>query len=160
MEGHGQRVDVHANNGSSFHLEILGYEFPESVDEGSDSNWLIVYMATSIPQGRWFVTEPCLLTDEVKRLADWFDAVASHMQTEDEIGFTEPNLWFQIVKQARGTRYLRIHFGIECLPPWANRTEFGTEEVFAEFPLSEIDLHTAAEALRSQLSLYPQRTTN
>ncbi len=146
-------MNLHASNGSSFHLNIIGYEFPEQEQD----DWLTIYMAVELPQGSWSVTDPFLQTYEVKSLSDWFEAVAAQTQTENEIGFTEPNLSFDLIKTTYGARCLRIHFAIECLPPWAHRTKYGTEDVFADFPLSEIDLRAAAEALRSQLKLYPQR---
>jgi len=152
-------MDIHAANGSSFHLKVVSYEFPEQEDEKWDSNWLKIHMAVRLPQGSWSVTTPFLLTYEIEDLANWFDDVVTHTQTENEIGFTEPNLSFDVIKTTHGAICLRIHFAIECLPPWANRTKYGTEDVFADFPLSEIDLRSAAEALRSQLTLYPQRAT-
>ncbi len=156
-------MDIQGSNGSSFHLEIVGYQFPQIVTEKWDSNWLNIRMAVSVPQGAWTVTDPFLLTYEVKELADWFDGIAAQKtEQEDEIGFTEPNLWLEVTKLPDGARCLRIHFAIECLPPWANRSRSGrgTEDVFVDFPLSDIDLHRAAESLRSQLSPFPQRAAH
>jgi hypothetical protein len=150
-------LDLKARNGSSFHLELVGYEYPQIYLDRWDSNWLRIYMAVTLPEGSWSITFPFLLTFEVEHLADWFDAVAVHTQSENEIGFTEPNLSFDVIETTQGALSLRIHFAIECLPPWVDRTKHGTEDVFADFSLSEIDLRAAAEALRSQLKLYPQR---
>lgn len=153
-------MDIRADNGSSFHLKVLGYQFPEKEDEEWDSNWLMIYMVVAHPQGEWSVTDPFLLTYEVKELADWFDALSAHMQTENEIWFVEPNLRFEAIYLDDRESYLRVHFAIECLPPWARKGENGTEDVFADFYLADIDLQAAAESLREQLSLYPQRTTH
>lgn len=150
-------MDIRADNGSSFHLNVLGYQYPEIDNEEWDSNWLRMHMAVSVPQGSWSVADPFLLTYEVKRLADWLDAVTNDTEAENEIGFTEPNLWFEVIDAMGRGKYLRAHFAIECLPPWAASNEHGTEDIFAEFSLSSIDLHTAADSLRYQLSVYPQR---
>jgi hypothetical protein len=150
-------MDFNPENGSSFHLEVLGYQYPDIENEVWDSDWLRLYMAASLPQGAWSVTNSFLLTFEVKSLADWLDAVATNMQAQNEIGFTEPNLSFEVINPTGIERSLRVHFAIECLPPWARRSEYGTEDVFADFSLSDIDLHAAAESLRFELSLYPQR---
>ena len=115
-------------------------------------------MSASTPQGSWSVVNPFLLTYEVKELADWFEAVATHTQTENEIGFTEPNLSFDLITHEGGAEYLRVNFAIECLPPWADRSGQRMEEVYIDFPLSEVDLHAAARSLTAQLALYPQRT--
>jgi hypothetical protein len=149
-------MEIRSENGSSFHLKIIGYQFPD-IENGEDSNWLMVYMAGSLPQGAWSVTDPFLLTYEVKRLADWLDAVDAETQAEDEIVFVEPNLWFEVINPTGRERYLRVHFDLECLPPWASGSEHETEDVFADFRCRTLDLHAAAEALRFQLSRYPQR---
>ncbi|MEO8288130.1 MAG: hypothetical protein ABI670_17010 [Chloroflexota bacterium] len=151
-------MDIRADNGSSLHLEIVGYEFPDMDNVAWDSNWLRIHMSVTLPEGAWSITHPFLLTQEVKDLADWFDAVDAHVQAEKEIGFVEPNLSFDVIYGANKESYLRVHFAAECLPPWARKSEYGTEDVFADLPLSEIDLHAAADSLRHQLSIYPQRT--
>ena len=152
-------MDIHGADGSAFQLKVVGYQFPQVVDDGWDSNWLRIYMSVTLPQGSWSVSDPFLTTFEVKSLANWFDSIVDHTQTEQEIGFTEPNLSFAITETASGIPCLRIHFAIECLPPWVDRTNSRSEGVFADFPLSEIDLRSAAAALRSELQLYPQRTS-
>src|ERR1700738_540527 len=78
----GLTMDISAGDGSSFHLKLVGYQFPEKVNEEWDSNWLIIYIAMNLPQGAWSVTDPFLLTYEVRSLADWFDAIASNWQAE------------------------------------------------------------------------------
>ncbi|MFL5734648.1 MAG: hypothetical protein ACJ78Q_15915 [Chloroflexia bacterium] len=153
-------MDISRGDGSSLQLKIAGYQFPEVANNEWDSNWLMTHLAVTLPQGSWSVTDPFLLTYEVGHLADWFDAIAAHEQTENEIGFIEPNLWFEVTNPTGGESCLRVHFGLECLPPWAVRSGRGAQDVFADFPLSEIDLHAAAESLRSQLNLYPQRAAH
>ena len=153
-------MDIRTDNGSSVYLEVLGYQFPDKANEEWDSNWLTIYMAVTIPKGTWSVSQSFLLTYELGLIADWFDAVADHTQVENEIGFVEPDLWFEVINPTGTELYLRVHFGGDCMPPWIDRSERWAEDVFADFSLSEIDLHAAAESLRSQLRLYPQRTAH
>jgi hypothetical protein len=150
-------VYLNGNDGITFKLEIVDYQFPDEEYEEYDSNWLLVRVSASLPAGAWTVTDPCLLTYEVARLADWLDAVATGSEAANETGFVEPNLWFQVVRPGTGESCLRVYFELECRPPWAYRREAFGSDLFAEFALSDIDLHHAAESLRAQLSLYPQR---
>jgi hypothetical protein len=150
-------MDLRAENNSSFHLRIVGYQFPENEQDEWDSNWLRIHMAVVLPQGDWSLTEPFLLTYEVSRIADWFDAIADHAQAANELEFVEPNLRFEVMNLADKATYLRVHFGLECLPPWVGKNEHGTGDVFADFRVSNINLHETAESLRLQLSLYPRR---
>jgi hypothetical protein len=159
-------MNISSHNGNSFQLKIIGYEFPEMENEEWDSNWLRICMAANLPHGEWSVTQPFLLTYEVMRLANWFDAVSTGTQAENEIHFVEPNLSFELIDLNRREASLRIYFAMECLPPraqleldipWAQGSEQAKADVYTDFPLSDIDLHAAAESLRSQLKLYPQR---
>lgn len=151
-------MHLRGSDGTSVEIEIAGYQFPEAVEEEYDSNWLMVRLSASLPQGSWTVTDPFLLTYEVARLADWLDTVAQGSETTSEIGFIEPSVWFQVVRPTTGQDCLRIYFDLECRPPWAYKREADSNDVFAEFALSDINLRQAAESLRAQLSVYPQRT--
>jgi hypothetical protein len=158
--GRRKTMDIYADSDTSFHLKVLGYEFPDKEHEEWDSNWLRIHMAATLPQGAWSVSQPFLLTFEVERLADWLAAVSTGMQAKNEIHFVEPNLAFELIETNHGKASLRIHFAMECLPPWEQRSEQARADVYADFPLSAIDLHAAAKALRSQLRTFPQRATH
>ena len=150
-------MNLKAPNGSSFRLKLVGYQYPEITNDEFDSNWLNVRIDVTLPMGSWSATAPALLAQEVQLLADWLDYVAARTQNEDETGFTEPNLWFKIIRHANENRILRVHFEIEYRPPWARSHVFGIDEYFAEFALSDADLHQAATSLRTQLAQYPPR---
>lgn len=143
-------------NGSSFHLQIAGYEFPET-QSGYDANWLLIRITATLLEGTWTVTDPSLLTYEVAELVSWLESFAANTHSETALGFTEPNLSFRGGERADGTRILRVSFAAECRPPWARTGSPDARDPFVEFALNEIDLHVAAESLRSQLALYPQR---
>jgi hypothetical protein len=137
-------------------LEIVGYEFPEAEAE-YDSNWLLIRLSATLLEDSWTATDPFLLTYEVAELANWLEEIARGTAAEMEIGFIEPNIWFQVVAAANGQSCLRAYFAAECRPPWTHILEPDGGDTFAEFALHEIDLHRAAESLRAQLTRYPQR---
>lgn len=150
-------MNLSAADGSTFTLRILGYQFPELDAEPYDSNWLNIKIHVRVPAGAWSATTACLLTYEISELADWLEAMQEGRPAEDFWDFTEPNLQFALVVAPGQQPRLRIAFALECRPPWARGWAFGTP-VWAEFPLAEVDLRRAANALRSQLQTYPQRT--
>lgn len=148
---------LQAGDGTSLRLAIVGYEFPEEADAEYDSNWLMVRLSVTLPQGSWTATHPFLLTYEVAELATWLEEVADDKQTENEIWFVEPNIRFQVVETPMGRSCLRAYFAAECRPPWAYLIEYPEGDQFAEFALQELDLYQAAESLRAQLARYPPR---
>src|SRR6185312_7650655 len=87
-------------DGQSVELHIVGYQFPHLATVEYDSNWLRIEGQVHHPRGQWSFQDPCLLTYEVSRLADWLDALAQEKPDSDQIDFTEPNLSFRIVGSA------------------------------------------------------------
>ncbi len=145
-------------DGTSFTLIIIGYHCPQLSTAPYDSNWLTIRIDATNPQGTWSATDPCLLTYEVSRLADWIDAIAAGTATKASCGFIEPSLLFRLDQDAAGQQELRIYLELELRPPWAASKFAGQEDLWLAFPLSAIDLPSAASMLRQQLDRYPQRT--
>jgi len=137
---------------NSFELSIVGYQFPNAVTEPYDSNWLSIQLHLSDRQGVWDIIDPCLLTYEVSRLADWFNRINSGNFSELACDFIEPVISFGVVDYNQ-QRFLRIRCAIEALPPWTQ----DQDEYFIEFTLSAIDLKLASDDLREHLENYPQR---
>ncbi len=81
-----------ASNKSALTLKIIGYEFPEIEGHRYDSNWLIVEVTVTHPEGSWTASDPSLLTFEVTRLADWLENINDGKKVDDTIYFTEPNI--------------------------------------------------------------------
>lgn len=134
-----------------FELLIFGYQFPAMAYEPYDSNWLIVQLNVSTVKGAWSIAEPCLLTYEVSRLANWFEKIGSGNFEEKECVFLEPVISF-LVTESDQMKLLRVRFALEAHPPWA----YEQNEYFVEFTLSEVDLLMASKDLRKQLEKYPQ----
>jgi hypothetical protein len=144
------------SDGQSLALSLAGYQFPDLASAEYDSNWLTVTIDVAHPRGNWRASDPCLLTYEAARLAAWLDGITPESAVGSEESFVEPCLVFSIV-DANGGRALRVYFELECRPAWASARAAGQEDLWVQFPLSELDLKAAARELREQLLRYPQR---
>lgn len=143
-----------AEKDTSFELLITGYEYPNTSFESYDSNWLIIQLSVSTTQGAWKVSDPCLLTYEVKQLANWFDKLNKGYFEETEYSFMERVIAFSVL-EINQIKFLHICFYQEALPPWA----MGQDEYSINIKLSELDLKSSSEYLQKQLEIYPQRAT-
>lgn len=141
-------------------LEIVDYEFPEQETEEYDSNWLMIRLDVTHPNGNWSVTNPCLLTYEVIYLAEWLDGILDGKKDDRGIRFIEPGLEFDLTGSNESVnKYLRVTFHMELRPPWAERP-YDDGKPWVEFPLAEIDLRKASAQLREQLKQFPKRARN
>jgi len=138
-----------ADDGTSLELNVVGYQFPQLVGVPYDSNWLIIAGHVALGGREWKFRDPCLLTNEVLALAEWFEA-RSKASNDDEFGFIEPNLSF---KWRQGV--LQVHLDLESRPSWAS--EDNTEEFYLRFSPSLDELTSAASSLRADLIKYPIR---
>src|SRR5262249_49490658 len=107
-------------DGQAVELRIAEYQFPHLPDRDYDSNWLIIEGWVCHPKGSWSFRDACLMTYEVRRLADWLEAVGTGKQERPWANFTEPNLLFRF-EGAAGSITLRVYFELECRPAWAAR---------------------------------------
>ena len=152
-------MKLSGSDGQSFELTILGYQFPNMNTEDFDSNWLIIQLDVHHPKGHWRSRDPCLLTYEVERLANFLEQVSRNEKVDAEEHFIEPNLKFRLLTPGSKDEKMRIYFELECRPSWAPSDTVGMEDLWVEFPVLEINLELAAQSLRDQLSIYPQRAT-
>lgn len=139
---------------SSFQLEIVGYEFPEILNAEYDSNWLLIRITATMPEGTWTVTDPSLLTIDIPELADWLDALPGNTARQDILHFIEPNLSFYFTQSPAGERILPVHLAAECKAPWDRNAPHDTT---IDFPIADLDLPSISNNLRSQLAHYPPR---
>lgn len=144
------------SDGSLFEMRVVGYQFPELQTEWHDSNWLRIWIHVVHPKGEWSSIDASLLTNEVEALAKWFDAIAKGHKVEAVQDFVEPHLSFRLLDH-EGGQTLAIYFESASRPRWARSETVPAEDLFIEFPLSELDLTHTAEQLRLELARYPQR---
>jgi hypothetical protein len=138
-----------ADDGTSLELSVVGYESPRLAGD-LDSNWLIIAGCAALDGREWKFRDPCLLTNEVSALADWFEARSKAPSDDGEIWFIEPNLYF---KWSQGV--LQVNLDFESRPSWA--PEDNTEEFYLRFSPSPDELASAASSLRADLVKYPIR---
>ena len=150
-------MQLYGIDGQSVELHIVGYQFPDLAAVEYDSNWLRIEGHVHHLQGPWSFQDPCLLTYEVTRLANWLDALAQEKPDSDEIDFIEPNLSFRIV-HSHASAVLRVYFELEARPNWAAVASAGVNDLWVEFPVRELELRRASRSLREELAIYPQRT--
>ncbi len=145
---------------ASFYLGILGYQYPDAAGEPYDANWLSIHIEASGPEGAWAGTDPCLLTYEAARLADWLEAAANGENASPAISFLEPVLLFRLVDGHQG-KTLRIHFGNLINPSWRqlnkNHEPGSNPDLWLDFPFSETNLAAAASELHQQVKRFPNR---
>src|SRR5262245_20140283 len=104
-----------APDGQSLEMQIRGYQFPELETEQYDSNWLIIEGVATHPEGNWRFIDPCLLTYELRELADWLSELAAGRSLSDKLDFIEPNLGFEPTRVAEQP-LLRVYFELESRP--------------------------------------------
>lgn len=149
-------MHLKAPDGQSLEIRIVGYEFPHLETEDYDSNWLIIEGKVMHPDGAWTFRDPCLLTYEAARLADWLDSVANREVESDRIDFLEPNLHLHFV-ESPGNGIVQVFFELESRPEWTPSKWADQDDLSVEFPVSRVELREAASSLRRQLARFPQR---
>ena len=145
------------SSGESMQLRIKGYEFPNAIGDYYDANWLSIEIAVTHRDRYWTATDPCLLTYEVEQLAIWFTRIATKVEAASVQKFLEPNLKLCIIDTISNTKNLRVFFELEFRPHWLPFKHGIEEDLWLDFPLTELDLQEAANALRQEISLYPPR---
>lgn len=141
------------NDGQELELKIEGYEFPTDFDNQWDANWLRIYLNVKSNVGHWHTIDPSLLTEEVKRLIEWFSDLANDSQVENELEFIEPNLSFKLIDRSKGDKTVRIRFDLESRPTSA----YDDKDYFIVFHFSTQELLEIANALTLELDQFPFR---
>ena len=152
-------------------LSIARYQFPDLQAEGErdwDANWLQVTGAIVLPDGqRSTFDEACLTTWEAADLGRWLHDVAAGFVQPSPSGaagpeeikmFMEPNIAFSLEGRADERVHLRVHFSLECLPPWARGdAEPEVWDYFVVLDVLTAELARQAQAWIEDLSLFPAR---
>ena len=134
----------------------LGYQFPELETKEYDSNWLNILVTVRHPRATWTTVDASLLTYELKALGEWLREIAGGDLSRRWMSFTEPNLSFEALPNKQNPEILRATFSHETAPPFMQGEE--RYDGFAvDFPLSEIDLKAASQAVLRQTEAFPQR---
>ena len=145
---------LYASDGTFFELKILGYAAPEEPDD-----WLRIEVDVHHEGSTWKAAHSALFTWDVKDLADFLERIGRRKRKgkDLELGFVEPLLYFVYHTDLQRESFLEVFVGYELYPPWKNRVPDAPDGVWLKFPLSEIDLISAADSLRSQAIRFPRR---
>lgn len=145
------------NENSRFEMTVIGYQFPEILDEEYDSNWLIIEIRASSLEGSWSISNPCMLTIELADLADWLDDVANGNGTiNTRLDFFEPCLCFEVT--GLEPKKLCVHLNEELKPVSLRDNDSKRDTAICiEFKVTPQALKDAAASLRSYLRFFPIR---
>ncbi|HEY0658877.1 MAG TPA: hypothetical protein VGD05_10400, partial [Pyrinomonadaceae bacterium] len=113
-------------------MNIVGYQFPQLIDDPDDGNWLNVKIQVKHPNGNWQRIDSCLETFELKFLFEWFEDISEGKKVENHLYFTEPCLEFEIKRNEEKTE-IRVFLSYEFAPPWIKKYE---ESFFIDFIIS------------------------
>lgn len=145
-------------NGDAFELIISHYQYPDNADSKYDSNWPEVHMNATLAGRSWSADSPCLLTWEVKYFAEWLAKIdRGEPVFSERRDFEESVLAFQLISNQGEERKLRVYLKCDARPPWNSSGFADDEDVWIDFPLSEIDLKVATNSLILYLREFPIR---
>lgn len=141
-------------NGQEFELIVLGYQFPQIVDDEWDSNWLDIQIRVNSKKGNWIARDPSLETIEIKLLAEWFLAISNDKKVE-EIWFTEPCLKFDLINKTEDMVTIRIFINYEMKPEKIKVDD--EEDFFIDYLLDKKELIQASKELKEYFKEFPVR---
>jgi hypothetical protein len=137
-------------------LKILGYQFPEILNDEWDSNWLIIFINAKSKDTLWNATDPSITTFEFKKLISWFENISNNnIEKFKIIDFTEPNLTFELLNNFNAEiKEIKIKFKLELNPkPYTNFDE----EYSIKFRANNEIIKKYTEELKIELEKYPER---
>lgn len=145
------------NKNKLFQLTIINYQFPKIEKDYYDSNWLIINIKVKGLRESWGVTDPMLLTFEVKELARWLEDLINNNERSKDLNFIEPNLRFSKIKNTDDKAHIRVYFELEARPKWAYSNIAGKEDLWIDLTPTKNDLKKAIIDLKKQLNKFPIR---
>ena len=138
---------------TSFSLAITGYEFPRIV-EGYDANWVYVDIEVAICQRTWKSHDPCLLTQDVIRLGQWFEQIRLGKPLPYRTFICDMDIEFQYKGLREMAHHFRVWFRWGCLPKWFKGSKFGIDIV-----ATNNDLSNVIQKLEEAAQRFPPRGT-
>ena len=154
---------------SRFNLTVLGYQFPSLTPHTDpyDANWLMVKLHVNTDAARWTLIDPCLLTSELRALAEWLSRVAEReprvvtgvtygQRGMDALTFIEPNVAFSVADYpSEDSAVIRVHLSFVSLDGGSESDEMYGEHVDLE--LRRDAILEAVTALEADMQRYPER---
>jgi hypothetical protein len=138
-------------DGSTFRLEISGYEFPELQTDKYEANWIMVRLVIHSQKGDWTKTAPALLTWEIEDLIEW---CRGRYEIEPLLQFVDPSIEFHATIVNTALTNLKLTLSGQLLPDWHDGGS-----ITLEFFVSPAELKKFATELDFELSKFPYRQT-
>lgn len=139
---------------TEFEFRVVGYQFPDVVDEDYDANWLLVSIGVRSPGGSWSKTDPCLLTWEGHWFGNWLADIMAGREGERAMSFLDSNLFFEVERRDPKHVKLKIELSDELLPKDAKP---GDKRFEVSLVISLADLRSAAADWCWEMRLFPMR---
>jgi hypothetical protein len=118
----------------SVHLNLIGFESPETADYKTDLNWLMVQLKVECNKGRWEVIDSFLTINEVQEIIGWFDKLSLGQEPQYRfLTFIEPNISFKLLNEPyEKNKAIRIKFDLECRPKKAKKQKEYYVDMFSD----------------------------
>lgn len=111
--------------------------------------WALIELKVKMDRGSWEALDECLERREVRWLVRWLRKIARG-QTPKELGFTEPNLRFECLRNPQPA-VVRVWFEGEVRPSWAPYEHWSMEDLWLDLEVPREQVRQAAEALAHEL---------
>ncbi len=142
-------------------IDVAGYEFPASVKDIFDANWLIfrVTLQSRFSAWRWQVEDAGALTWELDDCVNWLRALSSgEAVATDSWQFSEPDVSLDIIRGENGAPHgLTVNLMDEFQPPTKVLVPRKNNIVSLRFHAPPSTLRALADSLAESLARFPQR---
>jgi hypothetical protein len=146
-------MKITGQDDQSFELWVINYQSSDNTTDEYDSNWLRIGIRLTGFKREWITTDPCMLTWEVKFLADWLQSILAGDTKQRTIEFIEPNLKFELVNTQGDAFRVGIHLNLESKPGW-----YTEKEIFSfDLLVDRSQLEHSVERLNNELIRFPGR---
>lgn len=140
------------DNNKRFTMEVLDYEFPKAMDY-YDANWLEISIMVVSDEKSWMATSPCLRTDELVELKEWFSTISSSVTEHGVLCFMENHLHFSVNKNNE----LLVHLDFDFHPNTTDDKWWLGGEYVLNFPLNMINIAAVIDSLSKSIQLFPEK---
>ena len=146
-------VSIDCIENQSFKLTVLGYQFPATMFDQYDSNWLRIHIDVDSKLGKWQAVDCSLLTWELEAIGEWLNDVYCDRADSDELDFIEPNLSFKLLNKVDDEALIRIQFDLESKP----KSALEDDEYYIDFKVSESDWDDLSYQFEKEYDKFPFR---
>ena len=150
-----------SNDRFQLQMSVAGYEFPDVLDDPSDANWLVIWLALQSLHGAWCwqVEDAGCLTWELDDCISWLRQLSKGELVDSEsCGFSEPDIRFETIRDDDG-HMVGLSFNLmdEFQPPTKVLVPRENNIVTLRFHTPPEVLDEFAASLAADLATFPVR---